>query len=255
MLMFGKKNYIFALYGRLIDVYTDENDPYLWRVLASFYSRDGADYTPDALKSDYNRVVFEELEAARIAKGVRFADVRLEKVFLRLLNEAPSRHGAELKIAKKDKTVWAAAVANLFRELSMRRFGVFEGVHETLKTLKSRGAKIYLLSNAQRVFSVPEIEKAFLREYFDAIYISSDYYTAKPEPAFMKTLIENENLDPAECVMIGNDRRSDMQIALSCGVQGVFLNTDGYPENELNEMKKENITVIRSGRIYELLDI
>ena len=33
--------------------------------------------------------------------------------------------------------------------------------------------------------------------------------------------------------MIGNDFASDMRVAASCGVEGIFLNSDGYSEEEL----------------------
>lgn len=254
--MTNKKVCIFDLYGTLIDIYTDEDDPRLWSVLASFYSRYGADYSPDALKSAYHRTVREELETVRRTSFVRYADVPLENVFWRLYTEGKVRHRAELSVREEQKTVWTAAAANLFRELSMRRFSVFPEVHETLKALKDRGASLCLLSNAQRVFSLPEIEKAGLREYFDAIYLSSDYRMAKPEPGFLKTLLRERRLDPADCVMIGNDPKSDMEIALSCGVRGVLLNTDGYGEGELDAMVRgTGILAVRSGRIRELTEI
>lgn len=254
-MMANKKHYIFDLYGTLIDIHTDEEDPRLWGAVASFYSRYGADYAPDALKSAYRRTVCEELDAVRRATGVRFADIRLEKVFLRLYAEAPERRAAELTVRTEDQAVWAASVANWFREFSMRRFGTFPDVYDTLKTLKARGAHLYLLSNAQRVFSLPEIEKAGLRDYFEAIYLSSDYCMAKPEPAFLEALLRERRLDPAECLMIGNDRRSDMEIALACGVQGVLLNTDGYADAELDAMiAGTDLAVIRSGRIRELTE-
>jgi putative hydrolase of the HAD superfamily len=43
----------------------------------------------------------------------------------------------------------------------------------------------------------------------------------------MKDLLAAYDLDPKECVMIGNEYGSDMRIAAECGVDGIFLNTDG----------------------------
>ena len=47
------KNYIFDLYGTLIDIKTNENKPYLWQKVADFYRFHGADYTPQELKKEY----------------------------------------------------------------------------------------------------------------------------------------------------------------------------------------------------------
>ena len=43
-------NYIFDLYGTLVDIWTDEESPVLWEQMASLYSCYGADYTAEALK-------------------------------------------------------------------------------------------------------------------------------------------------------------------------------------------------------------
>ena len=69
------QNYIFDLYGTLIDIWTDEEDPRLWRNLADLYSRYGADYSPEALQVAYSRIVREELDSTRQLLGVNYADI------------------------------------------------------------------------------------------------------------------------------------------------------------------------------------
>lgn len=252
--MKAAKYYIFDLYGTLIDIHTDENDPKLWEILSAFYSRFGADYSPIELKQAYYQYVNEELDKNRQQLGVQNVDIKLEKIFLRLLKEALNTHRVEFKFTANFYNTWTVITANLFRELSMKRFSVYPGVYETLDKLKNSGAKLFLLSNAQSIFTVPEIEKAKLKRYFDAIYISSDYCIAKPEPLFMKKLLSDQNLNPEDCVMVGNDVNSDMAVAISCGVKGVLLNTNGYSEQELNKMEEEGkFTIIRSGKIEEIL--
>ena len=44
------QNYIFDLYGTLIDMWTDEYMPTLWKQMAAFYSLKGAAYTAKELK-------------------------------------------------------------------------------------------------------------------------------------------------------------------------------------------------------------
>jgi len=39
------ENYIFDLYGTLVDIHTDEEDESLWKALAEYYGKYGADYT------------------------------------------------------------------------------------------------------------------------------------------------------------------------------------------------------------------
>ena len=58
------KNYIFDLYGTLVDIHTDEESPLLWEKMADFYSVYGADYEPGELRKAYLRMVEEEEKAA-----------------------------------------------------------------------------------------------------------------------------------------------------------------------------------------------
>ena len=43
-------NYIFDLYGTLVDIHTEENDPLVWKKLALFYGYYDADYSSEELK-------------------------------------------------------------------------------------------------------------------------------------------------------------------------------------------------------------
>ena len=47
------QNYIFDLYGTLVDIHTDEDQPAAWAALARFYSYYGARYAPDELHAAY----------------------------------------------------------------------------------------------------------------------------------------------------------------------------------------------------------
>ncbi len=51
------KNYIFDLYGTLVDINTDEESFEFWYKLSIFYSFKGAKYTPEDLKITYDSKV------------------------------------------------------------------------------------------------------------------------------------------------------------------------------------------------------
>ena len=57
----------------------------------------------------------------------------------------------------------------------------------------------------------------------------------KPEPRFMRELLEKHRLDPDESVMVGNEIRSDIVMAARCGVNGILVNHDGYSEQEIRD--------------------
>lgn len=49
-------NYIFDLYGTLIDINTDEWNDDLWKKIAILYAYKGAHYTYDELNEEYDRL-------------------------------------------------------------------------------------------------------------------------------------------------------------------------------------------------------
>ena len=50
-------NYVFDLYGTLVDINTDENKEELWKKLAMFYGYYGAIYDHSEMKSEYESLV------------------------------------------------------------------------------------------------------------------------------------------------------------------------------------------------------
>lgn len=250
------RNYVFDLYGTLVDISTDENDSVLWRRMAELYSRCGADYSPEALRVAYQRIGDEEREKLRADTGVFYPEIQLETVFLRLYDEAPSKHRCFVSLrAKKDRAMWLQMIAATFRSLSMRRLLLYPRVKDVLTAIRAQGCGIYLLSNAQRLFTVSELEMLGIQDYFDAIYLSSDYGMAKPEAAFFEYLLNEQGLEKKKTVLVGNDWSSDMLIAAKCGVDGIFLNTGHYSEPEIRAgLPKGRFHIIRTGDLSELLN-
>jgi FMN phosphatase YigB (HAD superfamily) len=81
-----------------------------------------------------------------------------------------------------------------------------------------------------------------LMEFFDAVYISSDCMVKKPQPEFMRRLLNEQGLDADRTVMTGNEIASDLGVAAECGIDGILLNTgnltDDMIRDELNKLTK-----------------
>ena len=278
------RNYIFDLYGTLLDIHTDETDAGLWKTLSGFYNVYGCGWDPEPLRDAFFRMDAEERRRLAERSGVERPEIRIERVFARLLFDGGGHHSCSLTIAGsgvdalrerygKDadevlETVagseWAAACANLFRTASRDYVRPYPHTMETLRTLRENGCRLFLLSNAQRIFTMPEIEMFGLQELLDGIFISSDYGMMKPEPAFLEKLLTAEGLDPEETVLAGNEIESDVAAAVRGGIRSILLNTFGLTEEEidrrvagvLREAKAQDglaPRIIRSGDIGEIL--
>ena len=220
-------SYVFDLYGTLVDIRTDEEAAAFWKRIAAWYAFYGADWRPAELKARYRAAVEKEETRLRTERGSAWPEIRLETVFMRLLKEAPRSHPAALRPeGKAAERAWLTATAAVFRGCSRQHMKPIPGAAALLDALRARGKRVYLLSNAQAVFTLPELEQCGLSGRFDGVAISSDYGMKKPEPAFLAALMERERLTARESVMIGNDWRSDMAVAAACGVAGIWINSD-----------------------------
>ena len=221
-------NYVFDLYGTLIDIHTDESRPALWRTMAELYGRYGVLRTPDELRREF--LILEKAARDRVRSKLNtdYPEIRIEHIFLQLRDEACRHHEPEFR---PDDDTWAQVMANVFRSLSTSRRRLFPDVIKTLTALRERGDRVFLLSNAQRVFTMPEMESLGLVPLFDGIYISSDCGLCKPDPRFFRLLLDREELSPEETVMIGNEEPADMGIARACGVRGVLFDGTTSPSD------------------------
>lgn len=207
------KNYIFDLYGTLVDINTNEGRKKLWEKLALFYSYNGAVYSYIELKKAYFKEVKKELNANI---KTDYPDIDISIVFERLfLNKGI--------VAEKDLIIQAA---RLFRIVSTDYIRLYPGVLELLQQLKDSGKKIFMLSNGQRIFTVPELKYLGIHDYFDALYSSSDIGICKPDPAFFQHVIEEQRLDKAESVFIGNDDVCDVEGSKKVGLDCLYIHSN-----------------------------
>ena len=208
------QNYIFDLYGTLIDIETDEESESFWQDMCEYYNDFGTSYSPMELKRRYHEYCNRE-EKALIED---YPEIKLEKVFLSLLEEG----GGYSPI---DRYEWTLLCAQYFRALSRKKLVTYKDTITLLKTLKQQEKRVYLLSNAQTCFTLDEMLKCKITPYFNGIYFSSDYGVKKPSRAFMEILLKNERLKVEESVMIGNDLTSDICVASKVGMKSIFINS------------------------------
>jgi len=214
-------NIIFDLYGTLIDIRTDEYSLDFWRRAVQVFAMGGASFSPGELRTAYKRYVGRAYRVQRLKYPTcRYIDIDLLKVFEKLF--AIKGVHPDIKQLRD--------LAYKFRKASTEHIKLYDGVIELLDGLKAAGKGIYLLSNAQESFTVPEMEDLGILGYFDGIMISSEEKACNPQKQFFDKLIEKYSLDPAECLMVGNDMNSDMLGAESAGIDGLYIHQEISPE-------------------------
>lgn len=209
------QNYIFDLYGTLVDVHTNENKPYLWKKICDLLSGFGADYTPAECKKLYFATICE-LEKRT---GKEHAEIQIEDVFGTMLSQKG--------IQPTEQYIFT--LCHMFRIISREKLSLYPGVSCFLTALQKAGKGIYLLSNAQRIFTEPEMRALGLLPYFDGIFYSSDLGVKKPYPAFMEALLARYGLDRKKSIMIGNDLSCDVGTANACQMDSLYIHSNISP--------------------------
>ena len=212
------KNYIFDLYGTLADINTDEEDIKVWEKLSLFYSYHGALYSPEELKKSYEELVKKKETAGYGYEA--YPEIQIEKVFHKLY---------DIKDIDADETL-VLHTGQFFRILTTEYICLYDGVKEILEELKNSGRKIYLLSNAQRIFTEYELNMLDVIKYFDGIMISSDYGVKKPDRRFFELLLNKYNLHAAESIMIGNDLMTDIYGGNMAGIDTCYIHSNISPD-------------------------
>ena len=62
--------------------------------------------------------------------------------------------------------------------------------------------------------------------------MSSDYGCRKPDARFYRALLTEQKLDPDQCLMIGNDRQTDIAGAKALGIATLYMHTALTPADQ-----------------------
>lgn len=208
--------FLFDLYGTLVDISTNENKYYLWQKLTRELNRMGIALTLPEVRARYRQYAEAAVQEAEAARGT-WAEPDLAIVFRRLLGDAAT-----------EDTI--AQLAHTFRMTSLSHLRLYPGARETLHTLRARGCGVYLLSNAQALFTRPELDMLRLTDAFDGIALSSDYGYRKPSADFYRAVLSRYSLAAEDCLMVGNDDEADCRGAAEAGLDSVYLYTAQSPE-------------------------
>ena len=193
---------MFDLYGTLIIIHTDASPDLFWDSFALATAKYKA-YDYLELKKEYLSIC-EVLQKEK--EEIEILDV-FEKLF------TVSRETS-------------CEIALIFRKLSTKYIKKYIGVDKLLTKLKENGHKIYLLSNAQNAFTIPEMKELDLIKYFDGIAISSDYGVKKPNKDFYLKAMKKFNLEAKNTWMIGNDYECDIKPAQELGLRTIFIKSN-----------------------------
>lgn len=232
------KNVIFDLYGTLVDIRTDEHGEKCWERTAEVFLENGAEYSPKELEKRYFGAV-NELEAeAKSRAEYEYPEIDISRVFRLLYREKGVSASDELS----EKTAWE------FRRASTKFIRLYPNVKRLLSGLREEGARVFLLSNAQAVFTRREIAELGLGGLFDRVCLSSEFGVKKPDQRFFEVLLNG--LERSETAMVGNDMACDIEPAKKLGLATVYVRSAISPKGD----RPRADLVVKSSEIMRVRD-
>lgn len=159
------------------------------------------------------------------------------------------------KEALRDKPVFDEFYRNEFNDVKSD-CGLNPAAAETVKELKEKGFKLILATNPifPAVATESRIKWAGLDKADFELYTTyENSHYCKPNPAYYGEILEKLSLNPAECLMVGNDAAED-GAAQKLGIK-VFLLTDclinkkgidinAYPHGSFKELSEYIKTIM-----------
>ena len=121
---------------------------------------------------------------------------------------------------------------------------IFEDVTDVLNELK-KDKKLALLSNSTSN-TLNILKEKNLFNFFDKIYLSCDYGITKPDIGFFKIIIKDFNLNPKECIMVGDKVKEDLVPAKKLGIITVLVDRKNDKERGISDFKVNDLRQILS---------
>jgi putative hydrolase of the HAD superfamily len=213
-----KKAIFFDLYGTLIDILTDENDPWVYSTLSRYLSYRGIKIAPKELKKTY----LEDIQSQLKQSNESYPEVDVYNIFSNMMHRYGNKSYSKSVIVD---------TAVLFRSLTMRRFEVFQGVYEVLMSLAEK-YELALISDAQWVFTEPEMAMLGLTQFFKFTILSSRFGFKKPDGRLFDTAMKRLMIKSEESVYIGDNPPKDLIGAKKAGMKFILFRSEYKPNND-----------------------
>lgn len=185
----------------------------------------------DTLIFDYGNTLvrFSERELAATytesAEDITLlTDIFFSREYWQRLDEGTLTHGEWITLAKKRLPEHLHPLLTEIADTWYYRLPEIKGMAELVKKLKSRGIKLYLLSNISNAFAA-HIDDFPLLSLFDGIICSAVYQTAKPESKIYEILIDTYKLATSGCLFV-DDREDNLDAAAKFGIHTYLFDGD-----------------------------
>lgn len=191
--------------------------------------------------------IFEEVDEEYFSKIWHEITIKLYEEY------AKGKMDFQTQRVKRIKNLFEKFNINIDDKLAQKYFEAYLNLYkanwnlfgDTLETLEDmqKKYKLVLITNGDSKQQREKIEKTKIENYFSKIIISSEVGVSKPKKEIFELACKEINIEPENCLMVGDSYRLDIKGAQNAGLKAVWVNRKNENieyKNQINELKELN---------------
>jgi HAD superfamily hydrolase (TIGR01662 family) len=149
---------------------------------------------------------------------------------------------------------FAQAAVKIFFQGEEKAHVLLPDAPDTLKSLKARGIKCALLSNASDDALIQRlVNRSGLRPYLSPVFSSAGLGWQKPRAEPFLLIAQRWQLPPQRIAVVGDTLSADIQGAHNAGMTGILVTRVENPRNNKNRHIKPDVTIATLADLPEIL--
>ncbi len=119
-----------------------------------------------------------------------------------------------------------------YHEQCIQNVALYEGIHDSLKALRSSQIRVSVATNAPSRFACRMLEKCGVFEYFDFVMGADRVERPKPDKEMLEYILKNYGYKTGDRALMVGDNIKDMQAAAHAGIEGAFATWGFSPDTD-----------------------
>lgn len=130
---------------------------------------------------------------------------------------------------------------------SPKKTALFDGAADLLEYLRAKGYAMHIVTNGFREVQYTKLQTSGIAGFFDKVFLSEEIGVQKPHRGIYEYILNSLQVSADECIMIGDDFKTDIEGAMNMGIDQIYCNFTGaknpdpeptFTVNNLSSIKK-----------------